>query len=99
VIKTTMLGSALAVTLLAAPAIAEDFHALKGLQGATPAPLQDGVLATTEGGATCDATTVDSLGGVALCAFLVSGASGGAAAFTVANELPVTAAQFLQVVN
>jgi hypothetical protein len=99
VIKTTLLGSALAVALSAGSVIAaEDFHALAGLQ-ATPAPLQDGVLATTEGGATCDATTVDSAGGVALCAFLTSGASGGAAAFTVANELPVTAAQFLQVVN
>ena len=52
-IKTTLFGTALAVALSASPAIAEDFHALAGLQGATPAPLQDGVLAATEGGLIC----------------------------------------------
>jgi hypothetical protein len=97
-IKTTLLGSALAVALSAGSAIAaEDFHALAGLQ-ATPAPLQDGVLATTEGGATCDFTSAISDGGVALCAALFP-SSGGSAITTVINELPGTAAQFLQVVN
>jgi len=48
-IKTTLLGSALAVALSATPVIAADFHALAAL-GATPAPLEDGVLASTEGG-------------------------------------------------
>ncbi len=92
-IKTTLLGSALAVALSAAPAMAEDFHALKGLQGAAPAPLQDGVLATTEGGATCNFGEASTeTGGVCLLAALPF-----AAFFSVANELPVTAAQFLQV--
>jgi hypothetical protein len=91
VIKTTF-GSALAVALSAAPAMAADFHALKGLQGAAPAPLQDGVLAATEGGQTCTVITADSLIGVALCSALPP-----AAFFAVANALPVTAATFLQV--
>jgi hypothetical protein len=34
-IKTTLFGSALAVALSATPAMAEDFHALAGLQGAS----------------------------------------------------------------
>ncbi|MGH8605857.1 MAG: hypothetical protein ACREX9_00035 [Gammaproteobacteria bacterium] len=91
-IKTTLLGSALAVAL-SGPAMAGDFHALAGLQGASPAPLQDEALAATEGGATCDfatATTTD--GGVCLLSALPF-----AAFFSVANELPVTAANFLQV--
>jgi hypothetical protein len=97
VIKTTLSGCALAVALSAGPAIAADFHALAGLQGATPAPLQDGVLAATEGGASCSIgadVTADSgaTGGVCLIALLPP-----AAAFAVTNELPVTAAQFLQV--
>ncbi len=95
-IKTTLLGSALAVALSAAPAIAADFHALGGLQGATPAPLQDQVLATTEGGASCDigGVVADSgaPGGVCLIGLLPP-----AAFFAVTNALPVTAAQFLQV--
>lgn len=95
-IKTTLSGCALAVALSAGPAIAADFHALAGLQ-ATPAPLQDGVLAATEGGASCSIgadVTADSgaTGGVCLLALLPA-----AAAFAVTNELPVTAAQFLQV--
>ncbi len=90
--KTTLLGGALAVAL-SAPAMAGDFHALNGLQGATPAPLQDGVLAATEGGAACDFTLATTDGaGVCLLAALPSGAF-----FSVANELPVTAANFLQV--
>jgi hypothetical protein len=104
-IKTTLLGSALAVALSAAPAMAADFHALAGLQGTTPAPLQDEVLAATEGGALCTATigsisvTADSgtAGGVCLIAILVT--PGGVAIFTVANALPVLIAQFLQVLT
>lgn len=95
--KTMLLGGTLAAAFMAAPAMAGDFHALSAIQSTTA--LQDTELAATEGGATCNSSTVDSLGGVALCAFLNSGASGGSAAFTVANALPVTAAQFLQVVN
>ncbi len=94
--KKVTLGSALAVAMLSSTAMAADFHALGEIKAA---PVQDTELSATEGGATCDATTVGSAGGVALCAFLSSGASGGTAQFTVANELPVTAAQFLQVVN
>lgn len=52
-IKTTLLGSALAVALSAA-AMAGDFHALAGLQGAIPSPLQDEALAATEGGFFCN---------------------------------------------
>jgi hypothetical protein len=103
-IKTTLLGSALAVALSAAPAMAADFHALAGLQGTTPAPLQDEVLAATEGGAACTvavgliSVTADSgtAGGVCLISILVTPA-GGLAIFAVANALPVLAAQFLQV--
>ncbi len=94
--KKVTLGSALAVAMLSSTAMAADFHALGEIKAA---PVQDTELSATEGGATCDATTVGSAGGVALCAFLSSGASGGTAQFTVANELPITAAQFLQVVN
>jgi len=100
--KSILLGSALAVAL-SAPAMAGDFHALKGLQGAAPAPLQDGVLAATEGGSACVANgsaaggLVDNIG-VALCASLPS-AAGSFANFAVFNAAPVTAAQFLQVVG
>jgi hypothetical protein len=90
------LGSVLAIGLLSGTAMAADFHALGEIKAA---PVQDVELSTTEGGATCDVATVSSDGGVALCAWVVSGASGGTASFTVANELPVTGAQFLQVVN
>lgn len=90
--KSILLGSALAVAL-SAPAMAADFHALKGLQGASLAPLQDGVLATTEGGAACSfAEASNEGGGVCLLSALPF-----AAFFSVANELPVTAANFLQV--
>lgn len=94
--KKVTLGSSLAVAMLSSTAMAADFHALGEIQAA---PVQDTELSATEGGGTCDATTVASDGGVALCAFLSSGASGGTAQFTVGNQLPVTAAQFLQVVN
>lgn len=101
-IKTTLSGCALAVVLSAGPAIAADFHALKGLQGATPAPLQDGVLAATEGGSACTAGAASVAGGlvdnagVALCASLPT-ILGIFANFAVFNAAPVTGAQFLQV--
>ena len=95
--KTTFLGSALAVALSAAPAMAADFHALKGLQGTSPAPLQDGVLAATEGGLLCTSSAGSSAGfadafGVCLTSDLPPFAH-----FAVSNALPVTAANFLQV--
>ncbi len=96
--KITLSGSALVLGLLSGTAMAVDFQALTGVQ-ATPTPIENAELSAIEGGATCDATTVSSAGGVALCAFLASGASGGTASFTVANELPITGAQFLQVIN
>ncbi len=101
--KSILLGGALAVAL-SAPAMAADFHALKGLQGAAPAPLQDGVLATTEGGAACVANgsaaggLIDNIG-VALCASLPTAGGTNFANFSVFNAAPVTAAQFLQVVG
>src|SRR5918992_179497 len=88
--KTTLLGSALAVALSAAPAMAGDFHALAALQGATPAPLQDGVLAATEGGQNFCSTAVGDTastaveGGVVLCSSLPPFAF-----FSVSNQLPV----------
>ncbi len=90
--RSILLGSALAVAL-SAPVMAGDFHALNGLQGVGLAPLQDGVLAATEGGAACDFTSAtDGGAGVCLLAALPNGAF-----FSVANALPVTAANFLQV--
>ncbi|MEE9395974.1 MAG: hypothetical protein V3V31_03065 [Methylococcales bacterium] len=96
--KITLLDSALVLTLLSGTAMAADFQALTGVQ-ATPTPIENAELSAIEGGAVCDAHYAGSAGGVVLCAWLVSGASGGTASFTVANELPVTGAQFLQVVN
>jgi hypothetical protein len=100
-IKTTLFGSALAVALSAAPAIAADFHALAGLQGASPAPLQDGVLAATEGGLFCSSVNGSFAGfAVATGVCLVSDLptiSTQFSSFAVANELPVTGATFLQV--
>ncbi|MGH8651403.1 MAG: hypothetical protein ACREYE_04090 [Gammaproteobacteria bacterium] len=49
-IKNTLLVSALAVALSTAPAMAADFHALAGLRGTAPTPLEDEALAATEGG-------------------------------------------------
>lgn len=96
--KTTLLGSALAVALSSAPVIAEDFHALSVLQ-ATPAPMQDSELATTEGGAFCNSAGGSTAGngntgGVCLSAD-VGGTIGGN--FAVANDIAVGVAQFLQV--
>ena len=47
--KTTLLGSALAVALSATPAIAADFHALAA--ELTPTPLSDEALDSIRGGA------------------------------------------------
>lgn len=95
--KTTLLGSALVVALSAAPAMAADFHALKGLQGTAPAALQDGVLAATEGGLFCTSSAGSAAGfadasGVCLVSDLPPFAH-----FAVSNAAPVTAATFLQV--
>ena len=103
-IKNTLVSCALAVALSAAPAMAADFHALAGLRGATPTPLHDEVLAATEGGAACTVTlgpisvTADSgtAGGVCLIGILIT-PTRGLAIFAVANALPITAANFLQV--
>jgi hypothetical protein len=93
-IKTTLLGSALTVALSATPTIAADFHALAEL-GATPAPLQDGVLASTEGGVVCFAggssANSGTAGGVCLVAVIPF------QSFSVANPSPVTVVHFLQV--
>jgi hypothetical protein len=99
--KTILLVSALAAAALSAPAMAGDFHALAGLQGAAPAPLQDGVLAATEGGSACVAGGSIAGGlldnaGVALCAQLPT-IAGVFANFAVFNAAPVTGAHFLQV--
>ncbi|MGH8615577.1 MAG: hypothetical protein ACREYF_27055 [Gammaproteobacteria bacterium] len=91
-IETMFLGSALAVAL-SAPAMAADFHALAGLQGATPAPVQDGVLALTEGGATCALPSGlggAEGGGAAYCGFVI-GASGSLSATPVGVDIPLTA--------
>ncbi|MGH8469434.1 MAG: hypothetical protein ACREVY_10785 [Gammaproteobacteria bacterium] len=103
-IKNTLIRCALALALSGAPAMAADFHALAGLRGTTPTPLDDEVLAATEGGAACTVTlgpisvTADSgtAGGVCLIGILFT-PTRGFAIFAVANELPVLAANFLQV--
>jgi hypothetical protein len=99
--KVTLLGGLMAVAMSSAPVMAGDFYALSVLQ-ATPAPMQDSELATTEGGAYCDSTGGSNSavnggmpgGGVSLCGDLGSGIP---ASFAVSNELPVTGANFLQV--
>jgi len=92
--KLALIGSAL---LLSSTAMAADFQALSVL-GSTPVQLQDSELATTEGGAYCTvpdaAASNDNPGGVALCGE-IGGAQG--AHFSVANDAPVTGANFLQV--
>jgi hypothetical protein len=92
--KLALIGSAL---LLSSTAMAADFQALSVL-GSTPVQLQDSELATTEGGAFCmvpDASAGNgNAGGVALCGE-IGGAQG--AHFSVANDAPVTGANFLQV--
>jgi hypothetical protein len=95
--KSILLGSAVAVTLSAAPAMATDFQALAHLQGPVPTPLDDAALAATEGGTVCisvHGSAADAQAPAAVC--LVADLPG-LAAFAVANGLPVVAAQFLQV--
>ncbi|MEE9339348.1 MAG: hypothetical protein V3U87_14835 [Methylococcaceae bacterium] len=93
-----LIGTTLSVALLSSTAMATDFQALTVLQGATPVALQDSELATTEGGATCSVPGAragnGNPGGVALCSE-IGGAQG--AHFAVANDAPVTGANFLSV--
>ena len=69
--KSVLIGTALSVALLSSTARAVDFQSLTVLQGATSVQLQDSELASTEGGAFCNApkATGDTgnFGGVALC--------------------------------
>lgn len=97
--KGTLFGSALTLILSTAPVMATDFYALSVLHGASPIALQDGELASTEGGATCSSaggSTADNgnAGGVCLVSD-IGGTQG--ASFAVANDAPVTGANFLQV--
>ncbi len=95
--KLALIGTTLSIALLSSTAMATDFQALTAL-GSTPVQLQDSELATTEGGAFCSvpdaAAGNGNAGGVALCAE-IGGAQG--AHFSVANDAPVTGANFLQV--
>lgn len=108
-IKNTLLGYALAAALSAGPAMAADFHALGGLLGTTPTPLQDETLAATEGGTVCTVTAITGMGLISVTAD--SGIAGGAcvigiaansagaiAIFGFANTFPTFAANFLQLV-
>ncbi len=103
--KKTILTTTLLTVALSAGSImaADDFHALTVLQATTP--MQDDALASTEGGSICQATAAATSavnggapgGGVSLCASL--GPAGNGAAFGVSNQLPVTAANYLQVIG
>lgn len=86
--------------MICTTAMATDFHALSSLQS-VPDPVQDKELSMTEGGADCSGSMIGigSSSGVALCAWVLPGSRGGAASFTVANEIPVTGAPFLQTVE
>ncbi|MCK5831312.1 MAG: hypothetical protein KAH20_13540 [Methylococcales bacterium] len=97
--KLTLLGTSFAIALLSSTAMASDFQALSVLQGVSPAALQDSELASTEGGSTCTSaggSTAENqnTGGVCLVGD-IGGAQG--ASFAVANDAPVTGANFLQV--
>jgi hypothetical protein len=95
---TTLIGSALAIILSSSLTMAaDDFHALTVLQATTP--MQDEALATTEGGSICAVAgaTTGVNGGVSLCSSIGPGGNG--AAHAVSNQLPVTAANFLQVIG
>ncbi len=108
--KVTLFGGALIVPLLSAPAMAADFYALSSLTSA-PTSISNLELSEVEGGAFCTNNFADSRGGVTLCAAVWSDfftfdrlaprnpTNHSQAYFFVANEIPVTAAQFLQVVN
>lgn len=101
-IKNTLLGGALAVALSTAPAMAADFHALAGLRGAPPTPLEDEALAATEGGMLCTAThglttvTMDTgLGGSCAMGLVFNSAGVLVAVFGFASTFTFTA-NFLQ---
>jgi hypothetical protein len=97
--KATCFSSLIVVAMLCSTALATDFHALSSLQ-AVPDPVQDKELSATEGGSDCSGSTIGiGSGGVALCAWVLPGSGGGLASFTVANEIPVTGAPFLQTVE
>ena len=98
-IKTILLGSALVVTLSAAPVMADDFHALKGLQGAAPScPPGRGVGRHGRGRGLRSAGYIGGHsgdGGVCLTSNVVGAAT--SANLGVANANAVTVATFLQV--
>jgi hypothetical protein len=110
--KVTLFGGALIVPLLSAPAMAADFYALSSLTS-TPTSISNLELSEVEGGAYCTNIFADSGGGVALCAEVWShfftrdrvdsdgriSTSHSEAHFYVANENPITGANFLQAVN
>jgi hypothetical protein len=101
--KKTLLVSLFAASIPTGSVMAADnFRALNNLQ-ATPTPLHNDVLAHTEGGAVCQAGDAFAAvngglsgGGVALCSEL-GGKTG--VIIAVANELPVTGANFLGVIG
>ena len=103
-IKNMLLGCALAVALSTATAMAADFHALAGLRGATPTPLQDEALAATEGGVACTAAagpisvTADSgiAGGMCLVGIIIT-PTGVLSIFGFATAFPASVS-FLQLV-
>lgn len=99
--KLALIGTAFSVALLSSTAMAADFQALTVLQGVSPVALQDSELASTEGGATCNTATVygsQATNGNAGGVCLVSDIGGGqGASFSVANDAPVSGANFLQV--
>lgn len=97
--KGTLIGSAITIILSSSPLMAADFYALSVLHGAAPLAIQDSELATTEGGATCasaggSTASNENPGGVCLTSD-IGGSQG--ASFAVANDAPVTGANFLQV--
>ncbi len=97
--KLALIGTTLSIALLSSTAMAADFQALTVLQGVSPVALQDSELASTEGGADCSSAggstaTNGGPGGVCLVGD-IGGAQG--ASFAVANDAPVTGANFLQV--
>jgi len=99
--KGALLGSVLAVTVSSAPALAADSDTAAGLQGATPAPLQNAVLGAKESGAKCesvDDSTAATWNAGEFC--LVSDHSTSTmdlADSAVANDAAVAASQFPQI--
>ena len=104
-IKNTLLGCALAAALSTASAMAADFHALAGLQGTTLTPLEDEVLAATEGGTVCAVTigvitqTADTgIAGGTCFIGLLANLQGPVAIFAFATTFPSFSANLLQLV-